>query len=153
MRDQRLDLPSQRLVAALMASLALPLGPLLKSMPPLRAYGIDIFGSMVGIAAFTVLSASGTPPIVWFAVAAVLVFSLDLGRGVRGYTVLNAALLASVVFVVFWQGSRVIGDTWSPYYRITTYRDVSGVEQINVDGIPHQAMKAVDAPDIATVKD
>ena len=134
------------LVAALMASLALPLGPLLKSMPPLRAYGIDIFGSMVGIAAFTVLSASGTPPIVWFSVAAVLVVSLDLGRGVRGYTVLNAALLATVVFVVFWQGSRVVGDTWSPYYRITTYRDVSGVEQINVDGIPHQAMKAVDAP-------
>ena len=38
------------LVTALMASLAMPLGPLLRSMPPLRAYAIDIGGSMLGIA-------------------------------------------------------------------------------------------------------
>ena len=134
------------LVVALMASLALPLGPLLKSMPPLRAYAIDIIGSMVGIAAFTVLSASGTSPVVWFSVAAVLVFALVLGRGISGYTLLNGALLASIVFVVVWQGSRQAGDTWSPYYRITTYHDVTGMQHINVDGIPHQAMHPVDRP-------
>src|SRR5439155_18773881 len=39
------------LVTALMASLAIPLGPLLRSMPPLRAYAWDITGSMLGIAA------------------------------------------------------------------------------------------------------
>ena len=33
-----------------MASLALPLGPLLRSMPPLQAYAFDIVGSMLGIA-------------------------------------------------------------------------------------------------------
>jgi hypothetical protein len=44
------------LVVALLATLALPLGPLLKSMPPLRAYAIDIIGSLSGIAAFAVLS-------------------------------------------------------------------------------------------------
>ena len=42
-------------------------------MPPLQAYGWDIAGSMLGIAAFTILSAAGTPPFVWFTVAAVLV--------------------------------------------------------------------------------
>src|SRR5687768_5205871 len=88
------------LVVALTASLALPLGPLLKSMPPLRAYAIDIIGSMVGIAAFTVLSASGTSPVVWFTVAAVLVFALVLGRGISRYTLLNGAVLASIVLVV-----------------------------------------------------
>src|SRR4051812_17314896 len=45
------------LVVALLATLALPLGPLLKSMRPLKAYAIDITGSLAGIAAFTVLSA------------------------------------------------------------------------------------------------
>ena len=44
------------LVTALMALLAMPLGPLLRSMPPLRAYAIDIVGSMIGIAGFTVLA-------------------------------------------------------------------------------------------------
>ena len=38
------------LVTALMASLSLPLGPLLRSMPPLRAYAVDISGSMIGVA-------------------------------------------------------------------------------------------------------
>src|SRR6188508_1267454 len=48
------------LVVIVLASLALPLGPLLKSMPPLKAYAIDITGSMTGIAAFAILSAFGT---------------------------------------------------------------------------------------------
>ena len=50
------------LVTVLMASLAMPLGPLLKSMPPLRAYAIDIAGSLTGIALFTIISAAGTGP-------------------------------------------------------------------------------------------
>jgi hypothetical protein len=41
------------LTVATMAFLALPLGPLLRSMPPLRAYAVDIVGSMAGIAGFT----------------------------------------------------------------------------------------------------
>jgi hypothetical protein len=54
--------------------------------------------------------------------------------------------LATIVFVVVWQGGRQVGDTWSPYYRITTYRDVTGMQHINVDGIPHQAMHPIDRP-------
>jgi len=61
------------LVTALMATLALPLGPLLRSMPPLRAYAFDIAGSMAGIAGFVLLSAAETTPVVWFSVVAVLV--------------------------------------------------------------------------------
>ncbi|MBM4409467.1 MAG: hypothetical protein FJ038_12935, partial [Chloroflexi bacterium] len=57
------------LVVALMATLALPLGPLLKRLPPLQAYAVDIAGSMSGIASFTILSAAGTDPAVWFAIA------------------------------------------------------------------------------------
>ena len=73
-RGRELPRPAGRaLVTALMAALAIPLGPLLRSMPPLEAYGWDIAGSMLGIAAFTTLSAAGTPPFVWFVVAVVLV--------------------------------------------------------------------------------
>ena len=39
-------------------------------MAPLKAYSIDIVGSMTGVAGFTVLSAMGTSPIVWFSVVA-----------------------------------------------------------------------------------
>ena len=64
-----------------MASLALPLGPLLRSMPPLRAYAIDIAGSMLGIAAFTLLSYLGTGPTAWFIVTGALLLLLALGAG------------------------------------------------------------------------
>ncbi len=59
-----LVLPAMVMLATvIMAGLAIPLGGLLKSMPPLKAYAIDILGSMTGVAAFTILSAAGTPPI------------------------------------------------------------------------------------------
>jgi SAM-dependent methyltransferase len=132
------------LVTALMASLAIPLGPLLRSMPPLRAYAFDIAGSMVGIVSFTVLSAAGTPPLVWFTVVAVLVVALAAATGLSRWRIPSFAALAVVVFLVFNHGQA--GEIWSPYYRITTYSDNSGVLNVNVNGIPHQALHPIDAP-------
>src|SRR4029077_18489477 len=38
------------------------------------------------------------------------------------------------------------GDIWSPYYRITTYIDQNNVMEVNVNGIPHQALHPVNGP-------
>jgi hypothetical protein len=133
------------LVTALMASLAIPLGPLLRSMPPLRAYGWDITGSMLGIAAFTGLSAAGTPPIVWFGVAAVLVALLIAGGVTRGLLRLPAVAALVVVLVLALNESDA-SEIWSPYYRINTYRAANGELYVNVNGIPHQALHPVNAP-------
>jgi spermine/spermidine synthase len=126
------------LVAALMATLALPLGPLFRSMPPLKAYAIDIGGSMAGIAGFTALSAAGTNPVLWFAVVAVLLALLALGSGVTIWSAVSGAAMIGVLY-----GSIVnagFGDLWSPYYRITHYIPADGLNRINVNGIPHQAI-------------
>jgi SAM-dependent methyltransferase len=132
------------LVAAVMAALALPLGPLLRSRPPLEAYGIDILGSMAGIAGFTALSASGTTPVVWFAVVAGLLGLLALGSGVRFSSVVGA--LAMIAVIELAMGAAVSGDIWSPYYRISTYYVADGNLTINVNGIPHQALHPVAKP-------
>ena len=134
------------LVTALMASLAIPLGPLLRSMPPLQAYGWDIVGSMLGIAGFTILSAAGTPPIVWFVVASVLVGLLIAGSRIGWLSVPSVAALALVLFITASTASP--GEIWSPYYRINTYRGATppGELYVNVNGIPHQALHQVDAP-------
>ena len=62
-RRRRRQLPRpagwSALCALLMAGLAVPLGGLLKAMPPLSAYRWDIAGSLAGIAGFTLLSALG----------------------------------------------------------------------------------------------
>jgi hypothetical protein len=39
----------------------------------------------------------------------------------------------------------VPNQTWSPYYKIDEYTD-SGVQAINVNGIPHQALWPADGP-------
>jgi SAM-dependent methyltransferase len=139
------------LVTVTMAALALPLGGLLRSMPPLRAYGIDIAGSMVGVAAFTALSSAATDPLVWFGVIAVLVTLLSLGQRVR----LVAALvpLSMALAVVFVGIDFRQGDTWSPYYRISTYVSSCGLLNVNVNGIPHQALHPVEDRSEACAKE
>ncbi len=136
------------LVTVVMASLATPLGGLLVSMPPLRAYTFDILGSLAGIAAFTILSALQTPPPVWFAVLAVGLALLGLGKGLprRALPVAMAGLSAvAMVAVVGLSIAQLHGDIWSPYYRISVIRSPTW-ESINVNGIPHQSIALSTAP-------
>jgi SAM-dependent methyltransferase len=139
-------------VVALMTALATPLGGLFRSMSPLRAYAIDIGGSLTGIAGFGLMSAAGLEPATWFSVAAVLLTALALGKGITAWSAVPASAMAGVLLLVFGASGR---DLWSPYYRITTYNDtgqiVSAHQQssdtphhIFVSGIPHQSMDSVD---------
>jgi hypothetical protein len=137
------------LVVALMTTLALPLGGLLRSMPPLRAYGIDIAGSLTGIAAFGLISVIGLPPLAWFSVAAVLLTLLALGRGITIWSFVPAAGMVGVLLLIFhaWTGPEV----WSPYYRVLAADEngkivsvrpgsTEGPVHLFVNGIPHQSM-------------
>ena len=133
------------LVAAVLAALAMPLGPLLRSMPPLKAYGIDIAGSLVGIAGFTLLSAVGTGPMLWFIVVAVLLVLLMAGSGLTARSAVGLVAMAMVLFAVQIQVAGRPGEVWSPYYRISTYQDQIQRTHINVNGIPHQALHEVEA--------
>jgi Spermidine synthase len=132
------------LVTALMASIAIPLGPLLRSMPPLQAYAWDITGSMLGIAGFTILSAAGTPPIAWFIVVAILTALLIVGSRAGLLSIVASGALV-VVLAVAWNESAA-NESWSPYYRINTYVVENGDLYVNVNGIPHQALHPVAEP-------
>jgi SAM-dependent methyltransferase len=130
------------LVTALMAALALPLGGLLRSMPPLKAYAIDIAGSMAGIAAFAGVSLLQTPPGVWFGIVALLLLLLALGRGPTVWSVVAGLAMVATIAGGFVQRSPGT-EVWSPYYRVDVNRLQNGLEHINVNGIPHQAMVPV----------
>lgn len=138
------------LVTAMLASLALPLGPLLRSMPPLKAYAIDIAGSMIGIAAFAILSLVGTNPVVWFGIVGVLLLALGLGVGLTPWSTVGGIAMVLVILGSV-QAAIVEPDVWSPYYRISAYNedltpastDPADGDQpvfLAVDGIPHQQM-------------
>jgi hypothetical protein len=135
-------LPALVLITTMiMAGLAVPLGGLLRSMPPLRAYSVDITGSMTGIVLFTVLSATGTPPLVWFSVVVVLASLMGLASGLTRFSAVTAVALGTVLVLVALRTPA--GQIWSPYYRIDEYRS-DGIGSINVNGIPHQAMWPTD---------
>ncbi len=130
------------LTTVLMATLALPLGSLLRAMPPLRAYTLDILGSLGGIGLFTLLSALSTPPPVWFAFLGALLAFLALGRGVNAWGALSVTLLVGTAIVAAPRLPAGVYEYWSPYYRITQFTHVDGttVQALSVNGIPHQAI-------------
>lgn len=124
------------LVVAVMASLAAPLGVLLRALPPLRAYAVDVAGSLAGIGAFAMLAAIGAGPAAWFGVSLLLGVALEtLAGGRRRARIATAALLGSVLFVA---SAASAADVWSPYYRVTRFAERDGSLGLAVNGIPHQ---------------
>src|SRR5256714_7416758 len=132
------------LTTGAMALLAVPLGPLLRAMPPLRASAVDIAGSMTGIALFAAISVAGLPPSIWFAVAGLMValLTLESARGAQR-AVATGALIGTVI--VCWGIETIGGDIYSPYYRLDVVR-TPRTDVIFVNGVPFQAMFPASAP-------
>src|SRR6267378_2552398 len=125
-------------VAALFVTVAHRMGRELTGTPPLRAYVINLLGSLTGVAAFALVSWRQLPPLVWFgiAAAAALPFLLEGRRLVAG---VNVLLLAAALLVVHRMEA---GSLWSPYYRITIFQDKADTV-VEVNHIFHQSMAPV----------
>jgi hypothetical protein len=80
------------------------------AQPPLRAYGINLAGSLAGILFFTLVSFLGFPPYLWVLVgfAALLPFFIRDWRAVAAF--------ASIVLIMAAARGPAL---WSPYYRIS----------------------------------
>jgi len=125
-------------VAALFVAVAQRMGRELGGRPPLRAYAINLSGSLAGVAAFALVSWLELPPAVWFGVAAAAALPL-LFAGRRAVAIANVALLAASLAIVYrMQG----GSLWSPYYRITVFQDNADTV-VEVNHIFHQSMAPV----------
>ena len=90
------------------------LGGLFNEFEPLKAYGLNILGSLAGIACFTLLSLVSAQAWIWFLVAGLLVVPFLPRGGKRGRNVL---LLAGTVVVVA-VSDLSFSNLWSPYSRL-----------------------------------
>lgn len=126
-------------VAVLFVSIAQVMGRLLDELPPLRAYGVNLAGSLAGVGGFALMSWLELPPLAWFAVAFAVAIAL-LERPVRpAWRVAFVVLLAGTLALVARMSA---GTIWSPYYKITTYQE--GDETVvEVNNIFHQSMAPV----------
>ncbi|MDQ3950054.1 MAG: hypothetical protein M3282_06890 [Gemmatimonadota bacterium] len=116
-----------------------PLGALVgaefRALAPLRAYSVDIAGSLLGIVLFGALSAARQPPTVWFAIGFGVWVLASLGD--RRFA---AAIGATAVAVVVAASPRASGpEYWSPYYRIGVAHGSAG-SNVFVNGSLHQVM-------------
>ena len=122
-------------VAAVMAMIAEGVARTFVEFEPLEAYRYDIAGSIAGISAFSLLSLTWAPPVVWGLVTAVL-FVVLLRPGLR---LLQLAAVAALVVLLGFE-SAVPYWSWSPYYKITAvdFSEDPPLTDIQVNGIPHQ---------------
>jgi SAM-dependent methyltransferase len=129
------------LVSLLFVCIGRPLGILLGQVtPPLRAYALDIGGSLAGIAAFFLLSWFEQPPAVWF-VGLLLIALLLAGPTWRDRAYMGVPILISAV--IAWNIGQ--GYWWSPYYKIgLTRSDNQHGWELNVNESGHQSMMPSD---------
>lgn len=115
------------------------MGRAMETMPPLRAYAINICGSLIGILVFTAISFFSIPAPVWFAV----VFTVLIRFYVKPYSrhrLFNAALLISVLLftTLFTMNAGKLQIFWSPYYKISFRDHWPFFQTLTVNEIGHQ---------------
>ncbi len=129
-------------VAVLFVALAQRMAGAMTELPPLRAYTINLVGSVAGVAGFALISWLQARPSTWFLVA--LVASLPLLRDGRAR--LAPAAIAGVLCLAVSVGlvaDMQRGTIWSPYYKITVKPE--GAETVvEVNNIWHQSMAPVE---------
>jgi hypothetical protein len=130
-------------VFALNTLLFVPLGErvgeLFDALPPLRAYAMDLGGSLIGTTAFGVFSFLSFSPILGFVVVLVLYWTLEVPRRPS----LAASLMAlSLVGVAHSIPSTAI---WSPYHIVTIRDDVSG-RAVRPEEVPSDIATMLDPP-------
>lgn len=128
-------------VAACLVPVGQLMGRLFGKLPRLRAYGADLIGSLLGVVGFGVLSALGTPPVVWFGLAGVAIIAVVPGIP---YKAVGAASLLGLLGLLHTMtgGDRI----WSPYYMVEFDTVGPGLEQLSTNGTPHQVMLDFDEP-------
>ena len=134
-------------VAALFAALAQRMAREMTTLPPLRAYTINLAGSLAGVVLLAIGSWLQSSPASWFGVALVVAVVLLLVRPAAAESPPGSLAIAGNVVCLVAATALVAamahGTLWSPYYKV----DVSqqGADTVvEVNNIFHQSMAPVD---------
>jgi hypothetical protein len=91
----------------------------MRGMRPLRAYSINIAGSLAGIIVFALLGWGWTKPVVWFALILLplLYWSWKYSNRVTFWISVSASVIA--LFLLF--SAHFGSELWSPYSKVRVY--------------------------------
>lgn len=117
------------LIVATFAALTSKMGELLNQEMPLRAYSINVVGSLLGILGFSIVSYIEAPPLLWLVLVYIAALYFFWGRAELKLTLLYFLASALVIARV----TLVSPAFWSPYYRISLdMTDPAAPSQIGV---------------------
>jgi SAM-dependent methyltransferase len=125
------------LIALMFVGLGQVLGRAFDAYPNrVRAYTLNIGGSLAGIVGFSILSFAQAPPVAWFLIACGgIAYLLHQASALTRLRALALVLIVGALAVPLdWHHKRDI--RWSPYYMVD--RKPSG--SINVNTLGHQVM-------------
>ncbi len=124
------------IVALSFVGLGQEMGRVLSSIPNrLWAYTANVIGSLAGIVVFGLMSELRTPPVVWYAISALLVFRF-LRSWSAAQIICAVGLITTLGFVSYRDSMRLV-TIWSPYYKVS-YSPQRGTVVAN--GVGHQVM-------------
>lgn len=130
------------LTVFLFASLGQETARSFRKFAPLKAYSIDIGGSLAGIVLFTFTAWLGLGPVRWFLISLLLLMPLY-----RRYSVMNMALMGAGILLMLFAGAPQNLTKWSPYQRIEVWaqptQDHGTFFHLSANGIGHQSMQRV----------
>jgi spermidine synthase len=107
-------------VAGLFALIGQEVGRALRPFASLKAYSLNIVGSLLGVAGFAVVSFMEAPPPVWFGVGGLvlLAYMWSADHTKTGLVLTAVWLLATVLIVQRDSSASGVERHWSPYYEI-----------------------------------
>lgn len=109
----------------------------------LKAYGLDLFGSLLGVLAVMAVTSLGTSPPVWFFVAGLPFLYLSP-------RLINALCFAGILFVTW---TSVDGALFSPYNRIDLVSQARGDVLLKVNHDFHQYIHDLSPERLASITD
>ena len=128
------------LSVAVMAGFGQAVARIFVQFKPLRAYRLDIAGSIAGIVVFSVLAFLQLPPLYWALIAGGGLVYL-LARNGRWWQ----WVLVGGFVVLLGAESFVPGQHWSPYYKLSTLQrgGTAPALYVSANNIPYQAARSL----------
>jgi SAM-dependent methyltransferase len=130
-------------VAATFVLAGVSVGHFFAQMRPLRAYGFDLLGSLLGVLAIGLATWLTTGPMVWFFVACVPFLYLSARW-------INVACFAGILLTV---STSIDGALFSPYSRIDLASQANGDVLLNVNRDFHQYIHNFSPDRLAAITD
>ncbi len=111
-------------------------GKLLHSAEPLKAYGLNLVGSILGVVALFVMSLFWLPPVVWFTVVGGVLLFFVLARDAR--LPVGVASFCLLLTVLAWPVQPESQRIYSPYQLLERTAKSDGLMQILSGGFYYQ---------------